>query len=62
VLGGAGLAGLAAQIQPLVNVPVIDSVSAGVRHAMQLATTTLGQAPSSHTGRLQEIQPWLGLH
>jgi allantoin racemase len=62
VMGGAGLAGLAAKIQPLVNVPVIDSVSAGVRHAMMLATTAQGHAPSSNTDRLQEIRPWLGLH
>jgi allantoin racemase len=62
VLGGAGLAGLAAHIQPLVNVPVIDSVSAGVRHALLLAATVAKHSPSSHTGRLQEIRPWLGLH
>lgn len=36
VLGGAGLAGLAALIQPYVNVPVIDSVLAGTRHALAL--------------------------
>jgi allantoin racemase len=58
VLGGAGLAGLAAQIQPLVNVPVIDSVSAGVRQAKLLAAS----APGSHTSRLEEIKPWLGVH
>ena len=37
VLGGAGLAGMAVAIQPLVNVPVIDSVVAGVQHALNLA-------------------------
>lgn len=37
VLGGAGLAGLAALIQPYVDVPVIDSVLAGTRHALALA-------------------------
>ncbi len=36
ILGGAGLAGMAAQVQPLVNVPVIDSVIAGVSHALKL--------------------------
>ncbi len=36
VLGGAGLAGLAALIQPYVDVPVIDSVLAGTRHALAL--------------------------
>jgi allantoin racemase len=58
VLGGAGLAGLAAQIQPLVNVPLIDSVSAGVRQAMLLAR----QAPSQPQARFEEIKPWLGMH
>lgn len=37
VLGGAGLAGMAAEIQHQVSVPVIDSVQAGVRHALHLA-------------------------
>jgi allantoin racemase len=37
VLGGAGLAGMAADIQAAVDVPVIDSVLAGVRHALRLA-------------------------
>jgi allantoin racemase len=36
VLGGAGLAGLAALIQPHVQIPVIDSVQAGTRHALSL--------------------------
>jgi allantoin racemase len=58
VLGGAGLAGLAAHIAPLVNVPVIDSVSAGVRQALLLA----GQAPAPYTSRFEEIKPWLGMH
>jgi allantoin racemase len=34
IVGGAGLAGLAAVIQPMVTVPVIDSVEAGVRYAL----------------------------
>lgn len=37
ILGGAGLAGMAAQIQPVVAVPVIDSVLAGVSHALRQA-------------------------
>lgn len=36
ILGGAGLAGMAADIQPGVEVPVIDSVVAGVSHALWL--------------------------
>jgi Asp/Glu/hydantoin racemase len=34
ILGGAGLAGMAATIQPVVSVPVLDSVLAGVAHAL----------------------------
>ncbi len=37
ILGGAGLAGMAARIAPAVDVPVIDSVEAGVRHALSIA-------------------------
>jgi allantoin racemase len=39
VLGGAGLAGMAAAVQPHVPVPVIDSVLAGTRHALSLPIT-----------------------
>ena len=35
ILGGAGLAGMAAAIQSRVTVPVIDSVLAGVAHALR---------------------------
>ena len=34
IVGGAGLAGMAARIQREVPVPVIDSVSAGVHYAL----------------------------
>lgn len=44
ILGGAGLAGMAAQIQPVVAVPVIDSVLAGVSHAMRAAQQETLQA------------------
>lgn len=39
VLGGAGLAGMAAAVQVHVPVPVIDSVLAGTRHALALPAT-----------------------
>ena len=39
ILGGAGLAGMTADIQPLVSVPVIDSVAAGARFALQTSAT-----------------------
>ncbi len=44
ILGGAGLAGMAATIQPVVAVPVIDSVLAGVAHAMRQAQQETLQA------------------
>lgn len=37
IIGGAGLAGLAARLQPYAPVPLIDSVLAGVRRAGTLA-------------------------
>jgi allantoin racemase len=56
ILGGAGLAGMAAQVQAQVGVPVIDSVLAGVRHTLMLAA----QPPTKSPGRLDEIGSWLG--
>jgi allantoin racemase len=46
ILGGAGLAGLAAEIQGEVDVPLIDSVLAGTRHALKIA----GQSGSRGSG------------
>lgn len=37
ILGGAGLAGIARAVRPAVPVPIIDSVEAGVRHAVASA-------------------------
>jgi Asp/Glu/hydantoin racemase len=45
ILGGAGLAGMASQIQAVVAVPVIDSVLAGVAHALRDAQQETLQAP-----------------
>lgn len=39
IVGGAGLAGLAARLAAAVPVPLIDSVQAGVRHALSLMGT-----------------------
>lgn len=47
ILGGAGLAGMAADIQEAVGFPVIDSVLAGTQHALQSTT----QADAKATGR-----------
>jgi Asp/Glu/hydantoin racemase len=49
VLGGAGLAGMAAAIAPLLDVPVIDSVLAGTRQA--LARAALNGGAAAGTGR-----------
>jgi allantoin racemase len=42
ILGGAGLAGMAAAIQAQVDVPVIDSVLTGTRQALLLAGAKKG--------------------
>jgi allantoin racemase len=47
ILGGASLAGMAAEIQGEVDVPVIDSVLAGTRYALSLA----GPGPGPASGR-----------
>ena len=51
ILGGAGLAGLAAMVQPDVPLPVIDSVLAGTRHALALAAAPGGVAPATAVDR-----------
>ncbi len=47
ILGGAGFAGLAARVQPLAGLPVIDSVVAGAKAAERLA----GGAPWPYARR-----------
>jgi allantoin racemase len=63
ILGGAGLAGLAAGIQDEVGFPVIDSVLAGTRHALQSTTRADGWADMLVTGRFdvawQNVSPEL---
>ncbi len=56
ILGGAGLAGLAAKVQAQVGVPVIDSVLAGIRQTLLLAA----HPPGDNVGRSNEIGAWLG--
>jgi allantoin racemase len=61
ILGGAGLAGMAAQIQAQVSVPVVDSVLAGVRQTLLLANQEMAKPdPAPSGGRLDEIRAWLG--
>lgn len=45
IVGGAGLAGLAARLAAAVPVPLVDSVQAGVRHALALMGTP-GRRPT----------------
>jgi allantoin racemase len=43
ILGGGALTGVAPRIQPQLPIPVIDSLSAGIGQACQLARTGLGR-------------------
>jgi allantoin racemase len=55
IIGGAGLAGMASAVQPMLDVPVIDSVSAGVRHAL----SGLAKGDAGATGRFDFA--WMGV-
>lgn len=59
ILGGAGLAGMTAQIAPGIDVPLIDSASAGAR-ALVLAARRAGAATASPSGPITTLE-WLGL-
>jgi len=48
ILGGAGLAGMAADIEDQLTVPLIDSVQAGAHWALQALRQA---APTTHAGR-----------
>jgi allantoin racemase len=71
ILGGAGLAGLAARIQPRVSVPLIDSLDALLDAAVRLATprTTTAHMPvrsagptADTIGLAPELEQLLALH
>jgi allantoin racemase len=55
ILGGAGLAGMAAQIQPFVNVPIVDSVIAGATWALRNSPLPPQRATPGFD------VPWVGL-
>jgi allantoin racemase len=62
ILGGAALAGMAAQLAPLIEVPLIDSVSAGARAIVAgseryLALTTPATAAQDWQGLSAALQP-----
>ena len=50
ILGGAGLAGMAQGLQRSVEVPLIDSLLAGTRYAIELAQTVARSAAPVPTG------------
>ena len=55
ILGGAGLAGMAAGIQPFVNVPIVDSVTAGAHWALR------GHTAPRHRQQPGFDVPWVNL-
>lgn len=55
VLGGAGLAGMAARVQPRVSVPVLDSVQAGAQWALQGAPANALRARQGGDVRWQGV-------
>jgi allantoin racemase len=57
ILGGAGLAGMAARLQTQLDFPVIDSVTAGVGHALWLAENSSSLAPD-HTSERSTLGAW----
>ena len=69
ILGGAGLAGMAAAIAPDLRVPLIDSVTAGARAAVEAAAAPMAGAPTSALSidprgtprRAPDGVSWLGL-
>ncbi len=58
IVGGAGLAGVAAAIQSQMPVPLIDSVAAGTRHALALAHLPTRSSPGFDV-RWQHVAPEL---
>ena len=59
ILGGAGLAGMAAAIQASVSVPVIDSVQAGARWALRSHTLPAGRAAPGFDIPWEHVSPEL---
>jgi allantoin racemase len=59
IVGGAGLAGVAADIQAEVDVPLIDSVQAGTRYALSLRGTPNARAQPGFDVAWQNVSPAL---
>lgn len=61
IVGGAGLAGLAARLQPQVPVPLIDSVQAGVRQALLMAVDPAAPRAAADGLEAGIDGPWQGV-
>ena len=59
ILGGAGLAGMAAAVQPQVSVPVIDSVIAGTTWALRSHATPPERSQPGFDVAWQQVSPEL---
>jgi allantoin racemase len=59
ILGGAGLSGVAATIQPGLGVPLIDSVLAGVRWALRTHVPAPHRARAGFDVRWENVSPEL---
>jgi Asp/Glu/hydantoin racemase len=59
ILGGAGLAGMAARVQSEVPVPVIDSVLAGARHALTAPRRASGRTTAGFDAAWTHLSPEL---
>ena len=59
ILGGAGLAGLAALIQPHVHLPLIDSAQAGLRVLIHGGMPQPSRSTNGFVARLEHLSPSL---
>jgi hypothetical protein len=59
ILGGAGLAGIAAVLQPELDVPLIDSVRAGARWALLAPAPASDRATPGFDVRWGHVSPEL---
>ncbi len=59
ILGGAALAGVAATLQAEVPLPVVDSVAAGVRHALALARSKAAPTATAMPVEWSHVSPEL---
>jgi allantoin racemase len=59
IVGGAGLAGVAADIQGEVDIPLIDSVLAGTRHALKIASQTGSEVSGQFDFSWHNVSPEL---